>query len=283
VIPTGTAAARRAAFEFAAPGAAPVEVELAVPASLGAGTRLVVVMHGMSRNAAAYRDAWLAWAGAADHLVACPRFDPRGWRGTRAYALGGVFAGRDGAGERRPEAAWSFTVVAALAGHLRERYALEDPGFDLWGHSAGAQFVHRFPLLRPEAPVRRLLAANAGWYTLPDLGVAFPYGLRHPALAFSPEDVRRWLAAPLVLMRGAEDRGRDEHLRTTLEAERQGRTRHARAAHVLERARALDPATGWRIADVPGAGHDFLPMARAAQRRWAQLAPRAAAGPAAPA
>ncbi len=280
MIPTRARPARRAAFAFTAPGAAPVTVELALPRSLGPQTRLVLVMHGVLRNAGEYRDAWLHWAGATDHLVACPCFAGRGWRGARAYTLGGVFTGRDGTGSRRPEARWSFTVVEALAAHVRGRYALEDPEFDLWGHSAGALFVHRLPLFRPDAPVRRLLAANAGWYTVPDAAIAFPYGLRHPALEFTPQDVRRWLAAPLVLMRGEEDRARDEHLRTTAGADRQGPTRHARAAHALERARAADPGTRWRLADVRGAGHDFLPMARAAQREWARLAPRGDARPA---
>ena len=48
----------------------------------------------------------------------------------------------------------------------------------LYGHSAGAQFVHRYLYFVPEARVAKVVAANAGWWTLPDLAVGFPYGLR---------------------------------------------------------------------------------------------------------
>jgi pimeloyl-ACP methyl ester carboxylesterase len=83
-------------------------------------------------------------------------------------------------------------VLERLVATLRSELGLADEAFDLWGHSAGAQFAHRFALFRPAAPVRRIVAAGAGWYTTPDLELDFPYGLRHEQLGFDRLALERW-------------------------------------------------------------------------------------------
>lgn len=239
---------------------------LFVPPSLSPTTRLVVVLHGRLRNAAEYIEDWIEWATTHDRVVVCPRFDALDWPGSRSYSLGNVFSGGRATGRLNPEAAWSFTILERLSRTIADALELADVSFDLWGHSAGAQFVHRFALLRPEAPARRLIAAGAGWYTTPDPQTDFPYGARHANLGLSATNLRRWTARPLVLMRGAHDTLRDEHLSTEPLAEVQGRTRWERAAYMLSVARAFDPDTRWRLVDVAGAAHDHAAMAAAAQR-----------------
>lgn len=223
-------------------------------------------MHGRLRNAAEYIEDWIEWAAAHDRVVVCPRFDALDWPGSRSYNLGNLFDGKRATGRLNPEPAWSFTTLEDLIRGVVDALGLTDGSFDLWGHSAGAQFVHRFALLRPEAPVRRLIAAGAGWYTTPDPRTDFPYGTRHPKLALSTAQLHRWTARPLVLMRGTHDTDRDEHLNTEPLAEAQGRTRWERGAHMLSVARAFDPDTPWRLVDVPGAAHDHAAMAASAQK-----------------
>ena len=50
--------------------------------------------------------------------------------------------------------------------------------YNMFGHSAGAQFVHRFIQFKPLSRVDKAVSANAGWYTLPDTTIDFPYGLK---------------------------------------------------------------------------------------------------------
>jgi len=261
----------RSVIRFQPSGAPPLDVHLTHPPRLGSRTRLAIVMHGVLRNAGEYLDEWVDWAVEADYAVACPCFDADGWPGGRSYNLGNVFARGGGRGARKPEAQWAFTAVDALAGHLRVALGLRDRRFDLWGHSAGAQFVHRFPLFRPVAPVGRLIAAGAGWYTLPELDREFPYGLHHPRLGIGGRKAREWTTRPLVLMRGTLDILRDPHLRRTPEAEAQGATRYERAARMLAAAGELNPQTRWRLLDIEDAGHDHAEMARGAQERWDEL------------
>lgn len=253
---------------FQTEDAPPVDVHLALPDAVTARTRLVVVMHGVLRNAAEYIEDWRDWAQDRGHVVACPCFAREHWPRGSSYNLGGVMTRGRGRGVPRPEGAWGFTVVERLAAMLRVELGLASGAFDLWGHSAGGQFAHRFPLFRPTAPVGRIVVAGAGWYTTPDLDVAYPYGLCQPALGFDRLALQRWTRRDLSLLRGGRDNQRDEHLRRDAPADAQGPTRWHRAAHMLERARAADPATRWRLVDIAGAGHEHAAMARATQQLW---------------
>lgn len=261
----------RSVIRFQPSGAPPLAVHLSYPRRLGSRTRLALVMHGVLRNAGEYLDEWVDWAADADYAVACPCFDADRWPGGRSYNLGNVFARGGDRGSPKPEAQWAFTVVEELADHLRGGLGLRDHRFDLWGHSAGAQFVHRFPLFRPAAPVRRLIAASAGWYTLPELDREFPYGLCDSQLNMDSRKAQEWTTRPLVLMRGTVDTLRDPHLRSTPQAEAQGVNRYERAARMLVAAREVNSQTRWRLLDVEGAGHDQAEMARGAQERWDDL------------
>ncbi len=255
----------RCYFWFQSPGASPVLTYLYVPTGLSAGTRVLVVMHGTLRNAHEYIEGWTAWAERTDHVVVAPTFDRAAWPGRSGYHLGNVLHDDCRRGAPNHEASWAFTVVEALHDRVRRELCLNDPSFALWGHSAGGQFVHRFLLFKPRARIRAAIAAGCGWFTVPDLSTAFPYGLRHPRLGFAEEDARRYVHAPLSLLRGTVDTTRDPHLRTSRAAEAQGPNRYERAGHMHRAAKRLDPDTSWRLIDIPGLGHDWMGMATVAQ------------------
>lgn len=250
---------RGAQLVHSRPGRSDVACHLALPADPGPATRLVVVLHGTERNSLDYREPWWEWAREHDRLVVCPHFDRAGWPGAPGYILGNVL---DPHGRPRPERAWAFRAVTDLAAQVADTFGLADRRFDLWGHSAGAQFVHRYALFQPAAPLRRAIAANAGWYTLPE-STPFPYGIAHPVVGSA--SAARWTAAPLVLMRGELDVERDATLRVTPGADLQGPHRFARAASMIRAGRAADPHCRWELHDVPGVGHQFAGMAAAAQ------------------
>jgi hypothetical protein len=70
-------------------------------------------------------------------------------------------------------------------------------GYYLYGHSAGAQFVHRHLafICAGGNPLRviRAVAANAGFYTEPTFEVPFPFGFGGTESVFSEEDLRNYL------------------------------------------------------------------------------------------
>jgi poly(3-hydroxybutyrate) depolymerase len=228
--------------------------------------RVVVVLHGVDRDADRYRDQWRALSDQYGFLLIVPEFSQTKFPGDTWYNFGGMV---DDQGKPRPRELWSFGVidrvvaeVGAIAGAERKRYSL-------YGHSAGAQFAHRFLLFAASPSVEMVVVANAGWYTLPVADEAFPYGLKgSPA---TEADVRAFLARPLVLQLGEADTDSEhKNLRRTPEANRQGPHRFARGRNFMAvaegEAKRLGVPPAWKLVTVPGVGHSNGKMAEHAAR-----------------
>jgi poly(3-hydroxybutyrate) depolymerase len=142
------------------------------------------VMHGAGRNAEGYLRAAAPVAERRDALAIAIEFSRDVYRAQEDYTLNvGGYA----------EVERVFEAVRRLLGGRQQ-------GYYLFGHSAGAQFVHRLITFLPDARVLGAVAANAGWYTLPVSGDAphfeMPYGLRGSALERT--DLRWLFAKPLT-------------------------------------------------------------------------------------
>lgn len=214
------------------------------------------VMHGVGRDADRYLAEWLDIARTERLLVVVPEFTRSGFPGAAGYNFGGVF---DDQGRPRPRRLWAYSAIEPLFDAIRRREGLKARRYGLYGHSAGAQFVHRFVLLGSGLRMSRAVSANAGSYMLPTRAEKWPFGLSGaPAGAWNP---RRAFAAPLTLLLGGADNDpAHQSLPRQPEAVRQGPHRLARglAFHSAARAEAKRLATGfaWSCAIVPGVGHD---------------------------
>lgn len=254
-----------------------VRVTYFVPPSAHRDSPILVALHGRGRDADAYLQAWMEPARRAGVIVLAPEFDEGAFEGVAAYNLGGV---QDGDGDWRPPRLWSFGVVDAAFDAFVARTGSRQTRFSLYGHSAGAQFVHRYLLFTPADRVARAVAANAGWYTLPTRAMDFPYGLRGAPV--SEAGLRAYLGKPLtVLLGGEDDETGDDGLRTTAAAMRQGPHRLARGRTFVETARRTAAELGaplaWRLQIAQGVGHDHAQMARAAAPVLLPAGPRLAA------
>jgi pimeloyl-ACP methyl ester carboxylesterase len=254
-------------FEFAPPGAKAIKVFYAVGSGDRATGRVVVVMHGTNRNARDYRDSWTPLVQDHPWVVIAPEFDQADFPGASGYNLGGTV---DESGDPRSARDWTFAYIRPLVDRVRAITGIRDTTFDLFGHSAGAQFVHRYLEFEPEAPVRRAVAANAGWYTTPDLDVDFPYGLGHTPAAV---DLDSLFARDLTVLLGSED-VEDENLRQDAGAARQGQTRIERGEAFYQVGSELARRRGipfrWALRVVPGIAHDHAPMSAEAADIFAQ-------------
>jgi poly(3-hydroxybutyrate) depolymerase len=257
-------AAGRGRFVFSGWAGPALPVWYQLPAIVTPATRVVVVMHGVNRDADRYRDEWAALALAHGLIVIVPEFSRADFPGSLGYNTG-YFAEADGA--PRPRERWSFAAIEPLFDEVRRRFGTGVERYALYGHSAGAQFVHRYVLFMPEARIAQGIAANAGWYTMPDPALTFPYGTGGAPI--TAQALSAALGKPLTLLLGTADTDpAAPDLRTTPEAMQQGPHRFARGHSFLEAGRRAAAQAGvhlgWRIVTVEGVGHQNGLMAQAA-------------------
>lgn len=256
-------------FTFRHPGTGERVVVFYVKAdSYDKATPPVLVLHGMNRNPWDYRDAWIGLAEEHNLFVVVPYFREAEYPGTVGYNLGNVFQGETDL-TRNPESLWSYRVPEIVYEELRAGGETTARGYFAFGHSAGSQFLHRKIGFVPDPRLLLAVAANAGWYTLPDLEEAWPYGYGGTGLTKS--GLPPYLASNLYILLGDQDTDpQDSSLRRAPEAMRQGKHRLERGYYFYksakEKARELGVPFNWRIAEVPGVGHDNAGMAPAAAR-----------------
>jgi poly(3-hydroxybutyrate) depolymerase len=229
------------------------------PHTAGPKSRIVFVMHGVRRDGDRYRDEWRDLAEKHDLIIVVPNFGREDFPTTESYNLGNIF---DEQGRRNPKAIWSFSAIEPLFDEIVCRVVGSQSGYALYGHSAGGQFVHRYVAFADARRLEVAVAANSGWYTMPN-DAAFPYGwggdaagLVSPAKAFQ---------RPLTILLGTADTDRnDPNLRKNRQADAQGLTRFARGHGFVEAAReraGQSTPLAWRLAYAPGIGHDNGGMA----------------------
>jgi poly(3-hydroxybutyrate) depolymerase len=226
-----------------------------VPPSAAQTAPIVFVMHGTERNGDTYRNDWLGYAERQPFILLCPTFSKAEFPGDAGYIFGNAV---DLQGRPRPPAEWAFNMIEPIFDAVRTHLGNASTTYALYGHSAGAQFVHRFLYFVPQARASQVISANAGWYTLPDPEIPFPYGLKGSPVAVN--DLKAALQRPLVIFLGSADVDLKNHsLRVTPEAEAQGPNRWTRGHYFLKRGQAeagtLGVTLGWRIAVAPDIGH----------------------------
>lgn len=225
---------------------------------------LVIAMHGVTRNAVQTRDNWLTIAEEKGLIVVAPHLDRERFP-TRLYQQGGVVGEPD-------RAKWLYHTIERLYDHLVAEGRAEKGGYVLFGHSAGAQFVHRMVLALPEARYKIAITANAGFYTLPTGAAAaggypMPYSLEGTPI--TEAERAKALQRPMLLMLGDQDNDPNHYqLNNSDGAKAQGPHRFARGQFFFAAAEAeakrLGVPFGWKKIIVPGVDHDNTRMARAA-------------------
>jgi hypothetical protein len=227
---------------------------------------ILIVMHGQGRNGEEYRDDWKPHAQQNHALLIVPQFSEEFYPGADEYNLGNIV---DDDGDEVPEARWAFSLIEPLFDYVQRDTGNRTDGYYLFGHSAGAQFVHRFMLFKPDNRAKRAVSANAGWYTTTEDDIDFPYGLR--GSPSTDDGLKRALAAPLTILLGEEDVETEaDNLRSTPESDRQGANRLERGRFFFaagqRSARRLSATFAWKLVTVPGAEHSDAEMAPAASR-----------------
>lgn len=218
--------------------------------------QLLLVFHGLSRNAAGYRDNAQGLGEQLCMIVVAPEFDKERFP-TWAYQRGGIVHKR----RVQPYNDWTVQYGPALINWARtmERRPLD--AF-LIGHSGGGQFLSRLAAFVP-TDAKRIVIANPSTHVFPNMAdTPFGFGNMYPR-GQEEDHLRRYLATPVTIFLGEQDTG-DENRNDSDDAAAQGTTRLERGRNVFAAGQALARQRGWafnwRIVELPGVGHSARKM-----------------------
>lgn len=239
---------------------------------------LLVVFHGVKRNAEDYRNYAIHMAERFRAIVVTPEFDSVRFSSAR-YQRGGVMKGKKVA----PREEWTYAMIPGIVDFIRGREARADMPYYLIGHSAGGQFLVRMAAFLP-GDAKRIVAANPGSDLFPTRDQPFGYGFGGlPEELSSTAVLKAYLAAPLTLYLGTDDIYPRPSFDDSPEAMTQGRHRLERGRNCYAYAKALAEKNGWpfhwRKVETPGIGHDAAYMFAAPEVEDALFGPLS--GPAA--
>lgn len=241
--------------------------------------QVIISMPGSQRVGKGQLNAWKPLAEEHGFVVIVPEMlQENGYR-KNSYRFGFVSRSlANGKFSLRPQHKWVFQLIEEIFDYYREETGSKVKQYDLFGQSAGAQFVERFVLTMPNARYRRAVASNAGQYTYID-----PTGLHHndgtlcdhPGWPHSVSDtpfaekehLSKVLKRDFIIHIGTKDTQnlliRDK-LADTVKYKYNyfhimGATRYERAHHFYDYTKRIADSLGlklnWRIVDNIGVGH----------------------------
>lgn len=240
----------------------PIRIFYHIPASSTSLTPILFVFHGTDRDARYSRDAMIANADKLGFIVIAPEFSDQYYPGADSYNLGNVFVDGDNPTSTtlNLESNWTFSIIEPIFEFMKEKIGSSRVSFDVFGHSAGGQFVHRLLLFKPLAKVDRYATAASGWYTMFDNSITFPYGTKMTPMELV--SYKNLFNKNVFVLIGDQDTNpNSSDLRHNDIVDKQGLNRLDRAIYFYTQSRAEANKIGspfnWKFQPIKGVGHEF--------------------------
>lgn len=227
--------------------------------------------HGAERDGTIQRDAWKYFAEKHGFIVIAPQFSKDHYSENQ-YQFGGVFT-TSAATVLNPKEKWTYNIVEALFDYFKAETGNASTTYNMFGHSAGGQFVHRYLIAMPHARVNRAVAANPGSWTFPYVdGIVgidnktygWPYSIRNTPFT-TQESLRTFFSRRLYIQLGMLDTNPDASgLPKGAPAMAQGAHRLERGRFFYEESKRLAQKDGadffFQKAEVANGNHSTLRM-----------------------
>ena len=199
-----------------------VELFYLSPQEINQDTKVLFVIHGNSRNAMGYLEKWIPFVKNKNVVVVAPLFTKESYR---YFAL--LQSASSSGKINKNSDDYLNNSISLFFNFFKNKFLLSNNTYKMYGHSAGAQFTHRYMLLGDDYRISNAVIANAGWYTFLN-GSKFPYGIQDAPINISSERVRWFMSSKTTLLIGSSDVGL-QSLNTSKGAMKQGNNRLERA------------------------------------------------------
>ena len=240
----------------------PFNIHYYIPSTINQTTApILFIFPGTDRNADDYLETWITLADQKGVMVFAFEFSVDYYPMSTNYQTGFIL---DENGNLNNEDVWTFSVIEPVFDFIKTSLVNNTNSYNMFGHSAGGQFVHRFVQFKPNSRVNYAISANAGWYTVPDTSVDFPYGLKNTGI--SNEDLQNSYLKNLEIHLGQNDNDpNDPALRKTPEANSQGLYRLSRGRYFVNQSdsisQSLNFPSSWVKKELENIGHEQQKMA----------------------
>ena len=240
----------------------PFNIHYYIPSTVNQTTApILFIFPGTDRNADDYLETWITLADQKGVMVFAFEFSVNYYPMSTNYQTGFIL---DENGNLNNEDVWTFSVIEPVFDFIKTNLVNNTNSYNMFGHSAGGQFVHRFVQFKPNSRVNYAISANAGWYTVPDTSVDFPYGLKNTGI--SNEDLQNSYLKNLEIHLGQNDNDpNDPALRKTPEANIQGLHRLSRGRYFVNQSdsisQSLNFPSSWVKKELENVGHEQQKMA----------------------
>ena len=234
-----------------------VEILYITPNAINEDTEVIFVIHGNSRNADDYLSAWIPLVQNKNVIIAAPNFDKKNFR----YFFLLESAESNGAINERSDS-YINKSISLFFNYFKSRFALNANTYKMFGHSAGAQFTHRYMLLSNDQRISDTVIANAGWYTFLN-GEKYPYGIKDTPIEISSSHIRWFMSNKTSLLIGSIDTNLN-NVNSSAGAQKQGITRVDRADNyfksLIDISDKKEIPFRWSYKVINDVGHDYQKM-----------------------
>ena len=259
---TNLFAAKLDKFTFTSWNKPDLDVFYHLPKTIDNDTKVLFVVDGNTRNADDYLNSWIRLTKDKNIAIFAPHFKRSSFISFNTLQMS------TSSGKIRTDTdLYLHNSIDTLFKYIKTKFKLNDKLYDIYGHSAVAQFVHRYLLMSDNPSVNKAVAANAGWYTFLN-GADFPYGVKNPPISLTDSNVKKFLSTNLYILIGTNDIDVDSSINKSKGAQKQGINRLQRAKNFFTYTESIVEQNNlefkWKYQAVPGAPHSNKVMSKAA-------------------
>ena len=192
-----------AAFEtknttFAVWNNSDVELFYTLPEEINNQTQVLFIIHGGARDSEKYLDIWKKFTEHKNIILVAPEFKRADYEDYEYLNISDDYGVLN-----KNLNEHLHNSLSIFFSFFKSKYNLEIDTYKLYGHSGGAQFVHRLLLFSDYDNVSSAVIASAGSYTFLN-NENYPYGLKE-SNHLSDKKIKRYLSQRVTFLIGNQD------------------------------------------------------------------------------